>query len=45
MGVEPAPLLPPQISEAQKREYFRVSEISARFKALIDKAMALARQA
>ena len=45
MGVEPSQPLPPQISEGQKREFFRASEIAARFKAVIDKAAALARQA
>ena len=45
MGVEPSQPLPPQISEAQKREFFRASEIAARFKAVIDKVAALARQA
>jgi hypothetical protein len=45
MGIEPAQLLLPQISEVQKREYFRVSVIATRFKAVINTAVALARQA
>src|SRR3982074_1331175 len=32
MGVGPSPPSPPQISEKQKREFFRASEIAARFK-------------
>jgi hypothetical protein len=45
MGVEPAQPLPPQISEAPKREYFCASAIAAGFKAVIDKVVALVLQA
>lgn len=45
MGVEPTKPCPPNISDAQRREFFRASEIADRFKAIIDMATALARQA
>ena len=45
MGVEPAQPCPPEITEAQRREFFRASEIANRFKAILDTATALAKQA
>jgi hypothetical protein len=45
MGVEPAQPCPPNITEAQRREFFRASEIAERFKAILEKATALSKQA
>ena len=45
IGVKPAYLCPPDVTEAQRREFFRALEIAAQFKAILDKATALARQA
>ena len=45
MGVEPTKPPPPNISESQRREFFRASEIADRFKAILDMVTALARQA
>jgi len=45
MGVEPAQPCPPEITEAQRREFFRASEIANRFKAILDTATALSKQA
>jgi hypothetical protein len=45
MGVEPSKSCPSQILEAQRREFFLALVIAARFKVVIDKAIALARQA
>jgi transposase InsO family protein len=44
MGVEPAKPCPPELSDAQKREFFKASEIAARFKAVVDQVRALSRQ-
>jgi hypothetical protein len=43
MGVEPTQPCPPNLSDAQKREFFRATEIANRFKAILDAVMALAR--
>ena len=43
MGVEPTKLPPPNISESQRREFFRALEIADRFKAILDMVTALAR--
>jgi hypothetical protein len=45
MGIEPQPPCPPEVSEAQKREFFKATEIANRFKAVLDVVMALSRQA
>lgn len=45
MGVEPTKPCAPNISDAQHKEFFRASEIADRFKAIVDMATALARQA
>ena len=44
MGVEPAQPCPPNVTEAQRREFFHASEIAERFKAILEKAIALSRQ-
>jgi hypothetical protein len=44
MGVEPSGPCPPQLTEAQRREFFRVSEIANRFQAVLDYVVALAKQ-
>jgi transposase InsO family protein len=45
MGVEPAKPCPPNLTEAQRREFFRASEIANRFKAVWDYVTALSKQA
>lgn len=45
VGVEPMRPCPPNVSEQQKREFFRASELADRFKAILEGATALARQA
>jgi hypothetical protein len=45
MGIEPARPLPPQATEAERREFFRASEIAARFKAVLEHVTILSKQA
>jgi hypothetical protein len=45
MGVEPSVARPPNISKMQRREFVRAFANTDRFKAIIEKAIALARQA
>ncbi len=44
IGVELAKPCPPKLSNIQKREFFKASEIAARFKAVINQVRALSRQ-
>lgn len=44
MGVEPASPPNPKLTEAQRREFFKATEITARFKAVLDHVTALSRQ-
>jgi len=44
MGVEPAGPCPPHLSNEQRREFFRASEIASRFQAILDYVVALAKQ-
>lgn len=45
MGVEPAKPCPPNISDQQRREFFRANEIADRFKAVLVYVTALTKQA
>ncbi len=45
IGVEPAHPCLPNVTEAQRHKFFHALEIAAQFKAILDKATALARQA
>lgn len=45
MGVEPAQPCPPTLTDAQRREFFKASEIANRFQAILEKVTALAKQA
>jgi Integrase zinc binding domain/Integrase core domain len=45
MGVEPANPCPPQLSRAQREEFFKAQEIANRFKAILDQVTALSKQA
>jgi len=45
MGVEPAKPCPPHLTEAQRREFFRASEIANRFQTVLDQVIALSKQA
>jgi len=45
IGVEPAKPCPPHLTEAQRREFFRASEIANRFRAVLDQVIALSKQA
>jgi hypothetical protein len=44
MGVEPASPCPPELTAAQRKEFFKGVEIANRFKAILDKLMAYSRQ-
>lgn len=45
MGVEPMKPCPPELSESQRVEFFKATEVADRFKAIIEEATAMAKQA
>ena len=43
-GVEPPTPCPPNLSEAQKKEFFKASELASRFRTILDQVIALSKQ-